>query len=390
MDISKNSPITLANKLMASKKAKKPHEPLADITGQVLKQTVIDMEMELKKFDERELNEKKGEKRGRSPNISTKISDTASFSDSLLEQSTFQSKSPAMNRKQMASCLSAPTVDDFHSERFPQSRFQEFKTVSSKIDSLPVPTTKRSRSSTSVESDNLKETTIRKSRSPTGNKEMKAVSGTIKSRARTPLKIPSKNVNEIFQFKSPTISSNKSNSTNELERMYLTPMRSPSDHGKASLPSYHSISSTPNLTSNHRSPSQCSDSSEFSHQSGFLPIKSTNSLVSWGCVKLRKTVKKSIQIKNMSSKRLNCKVDIMGPGFQLTGPESSGTLTLQGLECRTIGFIFCPTVIGYAVGRFSMKSPNNSSGEHKNVSFFFKLFYIILTLSWTHDLPLIS
>lgn len=373
MDISKNSPITLANKLMASKKAKK-HEPLADITGQVLKETaLLDMEMELKKFDERELNEKKGEKRGRSPNISTKISDTASFTDSLLEQSTFQSNSPAMNRKQISTNLSAPNVDDFHSERFPKSRFQEFKAVSdaSKIDCLPVPTTKRSRSSTRIESDFSKEQQIRKSRSPSGNKEMKAVSGTIKSRARTPSKIPCKKVTEIFQFKSPKISSNKSNSTNELDRMYLTPMRSPSDHGKASLPSYHSISPTPNLTSNHRSPSQCSDSSEFSHQSGFLPIKSTNGLVSWGCVKLRKTVKKSIQIKNMSSKRLNCKVDIMGPGFQLTGSESCGTLTLQGLECRTIAFIFCPTVIGYAVGRFSMKSPHNSSGEHKNVSCFF-------------------
>lgn len=348
MDISKNSPITLANKLIASKKHKKPHEPLSDITGQVLKQTaLLDMENELKKFDEREFNEKKSEKRGRSPNISTKISDTASFTDSLLEHSTFQSNSPAMSRKQL-NLLAAPTADDFHSD----------KSVNS---------TKRSRSSTRIESDFLKEQPIRKSRSPSGNKEMKAVSGTIKSRSRTPLKIQSKKITEIFQFKSPKISSSKSNSTNELDRMYLTPMRSPSDHGKASLPSYRSVSPTANLTANHRSPSQCSDSSEFSHQSGFLPIKSTSGLVSWGCVKLRKTVKKTIQIKNMSSKRLNCKIDIMGPGFQLTGTESNGTLTLQGLECRTIAFIFCPTVIGYAVGRFSMKSPSNS-GEHKNVS----------------------
>lgn len=363
MDISKNSPMTLANKLMASKKVKKPHEPLSDITGQVIKETaLLDMENELRKFDERELNEKKAEKRVRSPNISTKISDTASFTDSLLEHSTFQSNSPAMNRKQF-NLLPAPTADDFHAGR------------STSADLLPVQTTKRSRSSTRIESDFEKEQPIRKSRSPSGNKEMKAVSGTIKSRSRTPLKIQSKKVTEIFQFKSPKISSSKSSSTNELDRMYLTPMRSPSDHGKASLPSYRSVSPTENLTTNHRSPSQCSDSSEFSHQSGFLPIKSTSGLVSWGCVKLRKTIKKSIQIKNMSSKRLNCKIDIMGPGFQLTGTESNGTLTLQGLECRTIAFIFCPTVIGYAVGRFSMKSPHNNCGDHKNVSWVFFYFF---------------
>lgn len=343
MDLSKNSPITLANKLkIGLKKSKKSHQPLSDITDECLKQTDMEMEKELKKFDERELNDKKTEKRVRSPNISSKISDTASFTDSLLEHSTFQSKSQKVHSK--IDYLKAPTVDDFHSRE----------------------TSKRSRSSTRIEeTESFKEKPIRKSRSPTGNEELKGVSGTIKSRAKTPLKIVPKKTTEIFQFKSPRLTSTK-----ELDRMYLTPMRSPSDHGKASLPSYHSISPTTSLTSIPRSPSQCSDSSEFSHQSGFLPIKSTSGLVSWGCVKLRKTVKKTIQIKNMSSKRLNCKVDIMGPGFQLTGPESCGTLTLQGLECRTIAFIFCPTVIGYAVGRFSLKSPHNNSGEHKNVSFF--------------------
>ncbi|XP_058834689.1 uncharacterized protein LOC131691938 [Topomyia yanbarensis] len=114
------------------------------------------------------------------------------------------------------------------------------------------------------------------------------------------------------------------------------------------------------LFSSARSASQCSVAgSEFSHKDGILPLKATHTEISWGSSRLRRNEKKSMQIKNISPKKLVIKASITGPGFQLCGMEQSGILTLQSQECRTITVDFCPTVIGAAVGLLSFQPPHD-------------------------------
>ncbi|XP_058829752.1 uncharacterized protein LOC131689031 [Topomyia yanbarensis] len=114
------------------------------------------------------------------------------------------------------------------------------------------------------------------------------------------------------------------------------------------------------LFSSARSASQCSVAgSEFSHKDGILPLKATHTEISWGSTRLRRNEKKSMQIKNISQKKLVIKASITGPGFQLCGMEQSGILTLQSQECRTITVDFCPTVIGAAVGLLSFQPPHD-------------------------------
>uniref|UniRef100_A0A182RKK6 MSP domain-containing protein n=1 Tax=Anopheles funestus TaxID=62324 RepID=A0A182RKK6_ANOFN len=109
-----------------------------------------------------------------------------------------------------------------------------------------------------------------------------------------------------------------------------------------------------------RSASQCSGSTEWINRSeGTLPLKATHSELSWGSTKLRKSDKKTMQIKNTSNRKLLVKAVIVGPGFQLCGTEQSGLLTLQSQECRTITVDFCPTVIGAAIGALSFHPPND-------------------------------
>lgn len=106
-----------------------------------------------------------------------------------------------------------------------------------------------------------------------------------------------------------------------------------------------------------RSLSRCSNSSEFSHRDGkLLPLKVTNTSLCWGSTKLRTDVRKSMQVKNTSAKRLMVRLSIQGPGFQLVGRECH-TLTLQSMECRTITINFCPTVSGAAVGALAFYAP---------------------------------
>nr|XP_016924445.2 uncharacterized protein LOC108005642 [Drosophila suzukii] len=113
-----------------------------------------------------------------------------------------------------------------------------------------------------------------------------------------------------------------------------------------------------------RSISRCSNSSEFSHRDGkLLPLKVTHTSLCWGSTKLRTDVRKSMQVKNTADKRLVIRLGIQGPGFQLVGTDSS-TITLQAMECRSVVINFCPTVCGAAIGALSFYAPpgaHNSS-----------------------------
>ncbi|TDG47371.1 hypothetical protein AWZ03_006230 [Drosophila navojoa] len=106
-----------------------------------------------------------------------------------------------------------------------------------------------------------------------------------------------------------------------------------------------------------RSMSRCSNSSEFSHRDGkLLPLKVTHTSLCWGSTKLRTDVRKSMQIKNTSDKRLVVRLCIQGPGFQLVSGDSNA-ITLQSMECRSIGINFCPTVSGAAIGALKFYAP---------------------------------
>ncbi|XP_030081643.1 uncharacterized protein LOC111592431 isoform X2 [Drosophila hydei] len=103
--------------------------------------------------------------------------------------------------------------------------------------------------------------------------------------------------------------------------------------------------------------SSCSNSSEFSHRDGkLLPLKVTHTSLCWGSTKLRTDVRKSMQIKNTSDKRLVVRLCIQGPGFQLVSGDSNA-ITLQSMECRSIGINFCPTVSGAAIGALKFYAP---------------------------------
>ncbi|XP_017043053.1 serine-rich adhesin for platelets [Drosophila ficusphila] len=112
-----------------------------------------------------------------------------------------------------------------------------------------------------------------------------------------------------------------------------------------------------------RSMSRCSNSSEFSHRDGkLLPLKVTHTSLCWGSTKLRTDVRKSMQVKNTADKRLVIRLGIQGPGFQLVGGDSN-TITLQAMECRSVVINFCPTVCGAAIGSLSFYAP---AGAHNS------------------------
>lgn len=139
------------------------------------------------------------------------------------------------------------------------------------------------------------------------------------------------------------------------------PHRSPMNGSKFSLPNYglrnnaRALSQSPTA---HpvRSSSQLSTNSEFSQNDGKFPLKANKNQLTWECVKLQKSISKSFVVKNTAHKRLTVKMYVTGPGFQIaTGLQEQGPLVLQGNECRTISVIFCPTVIGKAIGKVTFK-----------------------------------
>lgn len=113
------------------------------------------------------------------------------------------------------------------------------------------------------------------------------------------------------------------------------------------------------ITVDKRCNSQCSTHSEFTQNDGKFPLKSNTSELVWECVKLRKSVTKSLVIKNTSDKRLSLKVGVVGPGYQIASSCDSDSLVLQGNECRTINVTFCPTIIGKAMGKLTFKPIKN-------------------------------
>lgn len=143
----------------------------------------------------------------------------------------------------------------------------------------------------------------------------------------------------------------------------VTERSSPVDGSKFSLPNYglrgasRSMSNSPTAAVPiGRSSSQCSTNSEFSQNDGKFPLKANKSELVWECVKLRKSVNKSFVVKNSAHKRLTLKIEVVGPGFQISGSvQDQGSLVLQGNECRTISVTFCPTVIGKAIGKVIFK-----------------------------------
>ena len=88
-----------------------------------------------------------------------------------------------------------------------------------------------------------------------------------------------------------------------------------------------------------------------------IPLKSTHCEISWPCVKLRDSSKKTIQIKNMSGRKLAFKITIEGPGFQLNG--DMGVVTLQAQECKSVTVDFCPTTLGPAIGHVTFQMPHD-------------------------------
>lgn len=147
------------------------------------------------------------------------------------------------------------------------------------------------------------------------------------------------------------------------ERRFVVTPRSPMDGSKFSLPNYglrnnvaRGLSQSPTAVPVARSSSQCSTNSEFSQNDGKFPLKANKNQLTWECVKLQKSIARSFVVKNTAHKRLTVKMHVTGPGFQIaSASQDQGPLVLLGNECRTISVIFCPTVIGKAIGKVTFK-----------------------------------
>lgn len=217
----------------------------------------------------------------------------------------------------------------------------------------------------------------KRSRSPTNMEELKAVSSHMTVYNETPKSsIPSqrsvqpKPTNRSFLSPEPR---NRDIYSNDRSPFTSPKSAGSLDYGENDRAAFSEPSKSPKRYNNLgplRCASQCSvtsSASEFSHKDGTLPLKATHSELSWPSTKLRKSEKRSLQIKNMSNKKLIIKACITGPGFQLCGNEQ--VLTLHSQECRTITIDFCPTVNGPAVGLLSFLPPHDNYAQ-RSVSLF--------------------
>lgn len=166
-------------------------------------------------------------------------------------------------------------------------------------------------------------------------------------------------------FQSPSLdTSNNSDRQKPSARNNRKVVSSPAGSEASSTCSYGTMQTYRNANSGicGRSVSRCSNSSEFSHRDGKpIPLKVTNTEISWGSVKLRSDSRKSMQIKNIFNKRLVIRIEVCGPGFQIANSQGSNTITLHSQECRTISINFCPTVRGVAIGKLSFFAPGSAS-----------------------------
>lgn len=223
------------------------------------------------------------------------------------------------------------------------------------------PTT--SRSTKRVDVDEARSTTnMKRMRSPppatSGTMAQLRVPDAFAKQNNTKRASPKKSNDELHQRTEPH--TDKQNTNRERE---FSPVlhRSPMDGSKFSLPNYGLRNNARGLSQSPtaypvRSSSQLSTNSEYTQNDGKFPLKANKNQLTWECVKLQKSVTKSFVVKNTAHKRLTVKLYVTGPGFQITtGQMDSGPLVLQGNECRTISVIFCPTVIGKAIGKVSFK-----------------------------------
>ncbi|XP_055610948.1 uncharacterized protein LOC129757690 [Uranotaenia lowii] len=418
-----DSPLSTVNKLTQLRKAKSNLAPVTTTSSAPVPKELIktnSLKTDLKSVNKspsfiKDLNEAKARN-----HKAGSMSDTASFTESLLESSAFVPNKEAqpdgirgftISPFQMSTPYSAAkTISDDGTYRISTGKKPLLDTYrvstatkmsEEQLELPPVPTIKeppkcqkqilldvapvkpnRKRRSSSATRQELQEaermrqeTEVyqKRSRSPSNFAELKAVSSHQVEYQQTPRStVPSQRgvaqpSNKSFLSPEP-----RSRETH----IYGGGLRSPFTSPKSVASSMQSdpvepvvfnefykspVRETGRAPGSVRSASQCSVvSSETSHRET-LPLKATHSEISWGSTKLRKSEKKSIQIKNASNKKLTVKASITGPGFQLCGTDD--LLTLQSQECRSIVVDFCPTVIGAAVGLLSFCSPHDSYAQ---------------------------
>lgn len=143
---------------------------------------------------------------------------------------------------------------------------------------------------------------------------------------------------------------------------------SSSPRSKLSLPNFSPASASSTASSSMRpyqnvltavpvtrSSSQCSTNSEFCQADGRFPLKSSKGELVWDCTELRTTAIKKFTIKNTAAKRISLRIEVNGPGFQLSGIDLHNQLIMHAGECRTLSVAFCPTVQGRAKGKVVFK-----------------------------------
>ncbi|KAJ6640809.1 hypothetical protein Bhyg_05741 [Pseudolycoriella hygida] len=138
----------------------------------------------------------------------------------------------------------------------------------------------------------------------------------------------------------------------------------------------HSIHSSNFLTSHNsnmknfearpRSPRLLVQSnSQFSSVSDLreFAIKSSHSVLSWPSQKLRTQSIKQFTVKNIGGKKLTMKIEVVGPGFQLSPSEPFQLIALQAQECRTISVTFSPTALGAAIGKLNFSHAKDTADK---------------------------
>lgn len=232
---------------------------------------------------------------------------------------------------------------------------------------------KRMRSPTSVHESQFTEN---QSTHMNGNDRKYADSKKLPQRLRSPAPAPLDNVTSLINNMRLTSSSSTFEQVNppvQLVRRCASDLKASTDHRpieelrqysnlnrspdavKLSLPNYglHGMRNSAQI--DKRCNSQCSTNSEFTPYDGKFPLKANTSELVWECVRLRKNVEKSFVIKNTSDKKLYLKIGVTGPGYQIATPTDSNSIVLHGHECRTISVMFCPTMIGKAIGKITFK-----------------------------------